>query len=57
MYALDPYNKTVYDLENIRDELTKYRTRLIKDHKEKYEEVKDDAAFIYNEINDKEDEE
>ena len=57
MYALDPYNKTVYDLENIRDELTKYRTRLIKDYKEKYEEAKDDAEFIYNEINDEEEEE
>lgn len=57
MYALDPYNKSIYDLEGIRDELTKYRTKLIKDHKEKYEEVKDEPSFIYNVINDEEEEE
>lgn len=57
MYALDPYNQTVYDLEGIRDELTKYRTKLIKEHKEKYEEVKDEPSFIYNVINDDEEEE
>lgn len=57
MYILDPYNPAVNELEGIRDELTKYRTRLIEDHEKCYAEVKDDATFIYNVINDKEDEE
>lgn len=57
MYALDQYNHAIYDLEGIRDELTKYRTKLIKEHKEKYEEVKDEPSFIYNVINDDEEEE
>lgn len=57
MYALDPYSQAIYELENIRDELTKYRTRLIEDHEKCYAEVKDDATFIYNTLNDKEDEE
>lgn len=51
MYTLDPYNPAVNELEGIRDELTKYRTRLIEDHEKCYAEVKDEPSFIYNVIN------